>query len=117
MDYKGVTQSGRTYAFQSCWAFNDPSQGRLTNARSQSFGLFLPIGGDTSPQGFMQKYVTIRYKKLGDYSRRREVWADGTAHNGLKFGQTDWSRMYFRCHIGLQSFMLNRASLLGGVES
>lgn len=117
MDYKSITQEGRTFSFQLCWALNDPSSGRLQSARSQAISFFLPLGGATTPSGFVQKYTSLRYKVLGDYNRRREVWRDGSAHNGLKIGPNDLSYMYFRSHIGFQTFMLNRAAIIDGTNS
>jgi len=117
MDYKSVVTQGRTFSFQLGFAFNDPASGRLTNPRSQKLSMFLPVGSATSPSGFLQNYLRMRYKALGDYSRRREVWRDGTAHNGLRIGQMDFSAMYFRSHTGLQSFMLNRSTYISGTVS
>jgi hypothetical protein len=117
MDYKSVVTAGRTFSFQLGFAFNDPASGRLNNNRSQKLSMFLPIGSSTSPTGFTQNYLRTRYKALGDYSRRREVWRDGTAHNGLRIGEMDFSAMYFRSHTGLQSFMLNRSTYISGTVS
>lgn len=112
LDFKSVTLAGRVFGFCLGFAFNDPGQGRLTNTRSQDYSVFAPMGGDSSPRNGYMKYLQLRYKQLGSYSRRSEVWRDGSAHDGLRLGEFDFDKMYWRCHIGLQTFKLNRFVLV-----
>ena len=64
-------------------------------------GVFMPINKKKDPvSGNMVESIGVRYKGLGKYNRRMEVWQVGGAGEGLKVTDIDSRNTYQRCHIG-----------------
>jgi hypothetical protein len=71
---------------------------------AKKMGLFMPINKRKDPvSGNMVDSVGTRYRALGKYSRRMEVWQVNGAGPGLKVTQFDKNNTYQRCHVGFHA--------------
>ena len=96
-----LTKSQRTYLFKRMGAFNNPQIEGATGYSAGKLGIFMPINKKKDPvSGNMVDSIGTRYRALGKYSRRMEVWKVGGAGEGLKVTEFDKVSTYQRCHIG-----------------
>jgi hypothetical protein len=80
--------------------FNNPQVEGATGYSANQLGLFMPINKKKDPvSGNMVDSIGTRYRALGDYSRRMEVWKVGGVGR-FKVTEFDKENTYQRCHIG-----------------
>jgi hypothetical protein len=96
-----LQKSERTFLFKRMGVFNNPQLEGATGYGASQLGLFMPINKKKDPvSGNMVDSIGTRYRALGKYSRRMEVWKVGGAGEGLKVTDIDDQNTYQRCHIG-----------------
>ncbi|GAH25985.1 unnamed protein product, partial [marine sediment metagenome] len=66
-----------------------------------SMGICIPLNRRKDPKSNnMVESIGCRYKGLGKYNRRMEVWSVGGAGEGLKVTEMDTRDTYLRAHVG-----------------
>lgn len=66
-----------------------------------SVGIMLPLNKRRDPKSKkLVESLGVRYRGLGNYNRRMEVWSVGGAGQGLKVTEFDKREMYQRTHMG-----------------
>ena len=101
VNFTYLTKSQRTFLFQRMGALNHPQLAGAPGYTANELGLFMPINKRKDPvSGNMVDSIGTRYRALGKYSRRMEVWSVAGAGPGLKVTQFDKANTYQRCHVG-----------------
>lgn len=103
VNFKYLTKSERTFLFKRMGVLNNPKLYGATGYENigPKLGMFLPINKRKDPvSGNMVESIGTRYRGLGRYNRRMEVWQVGGAGEGLKVTEFDTRNTYQRCHIG-----------------
>lgn len=101
VNFTYLTKSERTFLFKRMGSFNNKKLAGAEGYSARKMGIFLPINKKKDPvTGNMVDAFGTRYRALGKYSRRMEVWQVGGAGEGLKVTDIDERNTYQRCHIG-----------------
>jgi len=101
VNFKYLVKSERTFLFKRMAVLSHPKLYGATGYEGPKLGIFMPINKKKDPvSGNMVPSIGVRYKALGKYSRRMEVWQVGGAGEGLKVTDIDAQNTYQRCHIG-----------------
>jgi hypothetical protein len=101
VNFTYLTKSERTFLFKRMGILNHPQLAGATGYTANELGLFMPINKRKDPvSGNMVDSIGTRYRALGKYSRRMEVWKVGGAGEGLKVTEFDKVNTYQRCHVG-----------------
>jgi hypothetical protein len=113
VNFKYLTKSERTFLMKRMGVFNNPKLYGATGYPMPKFGVFMPINRRKDPvSGNMVESIGCRYRGLGRYNRRMEVWSTGGAGEGLKVNDIDARNWYQRCHIGAHYRGINQFVLL-----
>lgn len=116
VNFTYLTKSERTFLFKRMGAFNNKKLAGATGYSARQMGVFLPINKKKDPvSGDMVDSFGVRYRALGKYSRRMEVWQVGGAGEGPKVTDIDERNTYQRCHIGAHQRGGNQMLLLEAV--
>ncbi len=101
VNFKYLTKSERTFLFKRMGVFNNRKLYGATGYSAPTMGVVMPINKRKDPvSGNMVDSMGTRYRALGKYSRRMEVWQVGGAGEGLKVTEFDKRNTYQRCHVG-----------------
>lgn len=101
INFKYLQKSERMFLFKRMGVFNNPKLYGADGYEARTMGLLLPLNKKKDPvNGGMVDSIGTRYRALGKYSRRMEVWQVGGAGEGLKVTEFDKRNTYQRCHIG-----------------
>lgn len=106
VNFKYLTKNERTFMFKRFGNLSNPqTYGAYTGSAYQyefpSMGIFLPINRKKDAKGKnLVESIGVRYRGMGNYSRRMEVWQVGGAGPGLKVTEFDSRYTYQRCHMG-----------------
>ena len=96
-----LTKSERTFLFKRLGTLNNRKLYGASGYNGPTMGIFMPINKRKDPvSGNMVDSIGTRYRALGKYSRRMEVWQVGGAGEGLKVTEFDKRNTYQRCHVG-----------------
>lgn len=113
VNFTYLTKSERTFLMKRMGSFSNSKVAGATGYNGPKMGLWMPINKSKDPvSGDMVPSIGIRYRALGKYSRRMEVWQVGGAGEGLKVTEFDSRNTYLRCHIGTEFFGGNRFILM-----
>lgn len=111
--FTSFRKGSRTFNFQRMGIFSHPKVGGASGYNFSKMGLFLPIDmkkdyktGNAIPS------IGCRYKELGPYSRKMEVWNVSGAGAGAKVIPQDLANFYLRTHIGAHHIGANRFMLM-----
>lgn len=101
VNFTYLTKSERTFLFKRLGTLNNRKLYGATGYNGPTMGIFMPINKRKDPvSGNMVDSIGTRYRALGKYSRRMEVWQVGGAGEGLKVTEFDKRNTYQRCHVG-----------------
>lgn len=101
VNFTYLTKSERTFLMKRMGVFNNPKLYGAAGYNAPKMGLWLPINRRKDPvSGNMVPSIGTRYRGLGKYSRRMEVWQVGGAGEGLKVTEFDNKFTYMRAHVG-----------------
>ena len=111
-----IRNTSYTHVFQVIDTFDNPwfmgAAGYNTSDRGISFPVTEVEVMDDNREKVMLPNISMRYKALGGYSRRREMWLNGAAGRGpyltQYIGQTDALSAYWRSHVGLEFVQANQ---------
>ena len=102
VNFTYLTKSERTFLLKRMGSFNNKKLAGAEGYSARKLGVFMPINKKKDPvSGNMVDAFGTRYRALGKYSRRMEVWQVGGAGEGLKVTDIDDRNTYQRCHIGV----------------
>jgi len=111
--FKSFRKGSRTFNFQRMGIFTHPKVGGAVGYKYPKMGLFLPIDMRKDKKtGQSIPSIGCRYKELGPYSRKMEVWDQRGAGSGLKVLAEDVANYFMRTHMGAHHIGLNRFVLL-----
>jgi hypothetical protein len=103
VNFKYLTKSERTFLFKRMGVLNNPKLYGATGYENigPKLGIFMPINKKKDPvSGNMVESIGTRYRGLGRYNRRMEVWQVGGAGEGLKVTEFDKRNTFQRTHVG-----------------
>jgi len=111
VNFKYLTKNERTYMFKRFANLsNSNTVGGWADVAGEfvgysqswpSVGVMLPLNRKKDPKSKnLVETLGVRYRALGRYSRRMEVWSVGGAGEGLKVTEFDKRETYMRCHLG-----------------
>lgn len=101
VNFTYLTKSERTFLMKRMGVFNNPKLYGASGYEAPRMGLWMPINKRKDPvSGNMVSSIGTRYRGLGKYNRRMEVWQVGGAGEGLKVTEFDNRRTYMRAHVG-----------------
>ena len=116
VNFTYLTKSERTFLLKRMGSFNNKKLAGADGYTARKMGVFMPINKKKDPvSGNMVDAFGTRYRALGKYSRRMEVWQVGGAGDGLKVTDIDDRNTYQRCHIGAHHRGGNQFVLLEAV--
>ena len=101
MEYQNIN---RTYAFREIASFSDSTGLGAANYNFNQYSIWLPMANITDGKsGAKMPLVSILYKELGGYSRRREMFTiAGAGGNSASYNsEIDKKKINMRSHIGL----------------
>ena len=114
--FKSFRKAGRTFNFQRMGIFSHPKVGGAPGYNYPGMGLFLPMNQQKDKKTLkMIPSFGCRYKELGAYSRKNEVWNVSGAGPGTKVIPQDLANFYQRTHIGAHHIGANRFILMDAV--
>lgn len=101
VNFKYLVKSERTFLFKRMGVLSNPKLYGATGYEGPKLGVFMPINKKKDPvSGNMVESIGVRYKGLGKYNRKMEVWQVGGAGEGIKVTDIDSRNTYQRCHMG-----------------
>ena len=111
VNFKYLTKNERTYLFKRFGNLsNSNTVGGWADVAGEfvgysqpwpSVGVMIPLNRRRDPKSRnMVESIGCRYRALGRYNRRMEVWSVGGAGEGLKVTEFDKRETYMRGHIG-----------------
>lgn len=101
VNFKYLTKSERTFLFKRMGVLSNPKLYGADGYGGPALGMFMPINKRKDPvSGNQVESIGVRYRGLGKYKRRMEVWQVGGAGEGLKVTEFDKQNTYQRCHMG-----------------
>ena len=103
-------KSGRRYMFKMMKDWSNPKTYGTTGYKTQDLCLMIPADkkADVKTKAMLPSFG-IRYKALGDYSRKLEVWDIAGAGGQSKYvTDVDQIKHHARAHIGAQHIAANR---------
>lgn len=101
VNFKYLTKGERTFMLKRFANLNNPKTYGATGYDMANMGVLLPVNKRKDPvNGSMVESIGCRYRGLGRYSRRMEVWQVGGAGEGLKVTEFDSRNTFMRAHIG-----------------
>lgn len=113
VNFKYLVKSQRTFMFQRMNVFNNPKLYGAAGYDANKLGIFFPINKKKDPvSGNMVSSIATRYRGMGSYKRKMEVWTVGGAGAGLKVTEFDKTNTYQRAHMGSEFFGGNQFVLL-----
>lgn len=112
VDFQYVKIGGRNFCISRANEFNHPSLTMHADSKISDMATFIPLGKTKDGNGKARSRCSLVFKGLGGYSRKMEVWLDGTSGPGAKIGDVDTRKTYWRAHIGFEGHALNQAVLL-----
>lgn len=116
VNFQSLFKSERKFMFKRMNNFNNPKTYGADGYGMPTYGLFMPLGKSKEPRtGKPLESVGLRYRQLGAYNRRMEVWTVGGAGEGLKVTEFDKRDWYQRVHVGAHHNKVNQFLLLNDV--
>jgi len=116
VNFTYLTKSERTFLMKRMQSFNNKKLYGAEGYNMPYMGVVVPINKKKDVRtGEMLDSIGVRYRALGRYNRRMEVWQVGGAGEGLKVNQFDSRNTYQRCHLGLHVRGANQMVILEGV--
>jgi hypothetical protein len=112
--FKSIDTGVRTWHFKNMMEFNDPKGLGAVGFPYPDMMAVFPTGmtTDAKDRSKMIPFSGVVYKKLGDYSRRMEIWTGGAAGPGPKVGPIDVHNDWMRSSIGARHVCMNKGLLV-----
>lgn len=107
--FKSLTKTERTWHLHNMKVFNHPKLFGSAGFDIANMGVITPM--DKKKEATTKNRIPsigLRYKQLGDYSRKMNVWTTGGAGQGQKTSQTDDRQVNILSECGSQYIAANR---------
>ena len=116
VNFKVLNLGDFCYIRKEVPAWSDPTAYAETTFKMPQYVIVVPLEKYKDPEsGVLMDNVASRYRALGNYSRRMEVWHDGAA-GGDAFkpyiGEYDEAMLFLRAHLGFQALKMNRGVIM-----
>lgn len=114
-NFEYLQKNGRCFLFRRMPEFSNPKLYGANGYPMPNYAVFVPYGetnvkmGDGSSKKL--KSLTVRYKGLGQYNRKSEVWRIGSL-GPTKLIDADQESTYMRTDLGLMATAMNQAVLV-----
>ena len=112
MSWGCITYANRTYGMKEMQEWNNPQVNNYEGSAIPELLFFLPTGTAKDADGVKRNYFAMRYKEFQGYSRKKEIWSQGTAGKDVKIGDVDARHWYWRSNIGGQWFKSNQWAMM-----
>lgn len=99
INFKYLVYGERTFHMKRCPEFHHPKVLGTTGYSYEDMAIILPLN-KKKVNGEMTSYFGERYRQLGTYNRKYELWDVGGAGEGLKVTDIDERNTYLRTHSG-----------------
>lgn len=107
-----------TYMLKEVGTWSDPERYSATGFDMPKYGIIMPMAKVKDVKsGVMLDNLAVKYRAMGNYSRRFELWnVSGAGGAGYKPYVTDIDEAmwYLRSHMGLQALKMNQAIIMRG---
>lgn len=114
--FSAMKKSQYHYFFKKMGLFSDQTSFGAPGYTTPGLGLVFPIGRMKDKKNDRDvPTFGVRYKKLGDYSRKFEVWSLSGAGPGMKVLSRDVHNYYMRAHVGFEGIAGNQMCLFNPV--
>lgn len=118
VNFKAIGLGDMTYMLKEVPAWSDPTAYAETGFNMGKYGIIMPIDSYKDPkQGVILQNLSARYRALGAYSRKFEVWNVSGAGGGAYkpyVTDVDEAMLYLRTHMGLQALKMNQGVIMRG---
>lgn len=118
INFKVLNLGDFTYIRKEVPAWSDPTAYAETGFNMPKYAVIMPLESYKDPESNeIMPNIASRYRALGNYSRRFEVWHDGAAGGDAYkpyIGDIDEAMLFLRSHLGLQALKMNRAVIMRG---
>lgn len=115
VQYKYLVKSGRVFMFMNLRQLDNPTTyNQFAASDFNKYALFIPMTKTRDAKDNMSSYIGVRYKMLNGYDRMMEVWPDGAGHPGLKIGDVDTSKLYWRSDLGAHVLKVDQWAMVTG---
>lgn len=110
VDFRSFSKGGRKYHLSEMKIWNHPKLFGAANSKISSKGVWMPMDIKKDKRsGRKIPAISLRYGKLGNYSRMMEVWPTGAAGGDFTYNsQIDKKQLNYRCEVGTEFFGANR---------
>lgn len=109
VDFSVIRKGGLTFIKKPMDVWSNPKTFGATGYNMDEYGIMGPLRTVRNPNtGARMMNIASRYRALGNYSRRFEVWSVRGAGVGLKVTDVDREDTYLRSHQGLQVYGANQ---------
>jgi hypothetical protein len=116
VNFQSLFKSERKFLFKRMNNFNNPKTYGSEGFGAPNFAVMMPLSKSKEPRtGKPLESVGVRYRELGPYNRRMEVWTVGGAGEGLKVTEFDKRNWYQRVHVGAHHNKVNQMLLVSDV--
>ena len=103
INFKSVAVSERTFHIHKMYDFDNPVTFNAEGYPFQDMFFILPMDKKRDLKtGEPMPAIGSRWKQLGTYSRKEQIWRDGAAGPGVMVGDLDQNLDFMRSHIGTQ---------------
>ncbi len=103
INFKSVAINERTFHIHKMYDFDNPVTFNATGYPYQDMFFMLPMDRKRDLKtGEPMPAIGSRWKQLGAYSRKEQVWRDGAAGPGPMIGELDQNKDFHRSDVGTQ---------------
>jgi hypothetical protein len=116
VNFQSLFKSERKFLFKRMNNFNNPKTYGSEGYGMPNYAVMMPLSKSKEPRtGKPLESVGVRYRELGPYNRRMEVWTVGGAGEGLKVTEFDKRNWFQRVHVGAHHNKVNQMLLVSDV--
>lgn len=118
LGFSSIERSGFTHIFQNIDSYSNPQTYGAGGYEINKWALAFPISmakvKDVNGKKIALPNISMRYRAMDGYNRRRELWTVGAAGGQPHRyqGSHDLTRTYWRCHVGLQALNMNQSFVI-----
>lgn len=113
VNFDFLKKSNRTFMYRRMREFSNRQTFGINGSAAESYAVFIPCAKIKDPKSnTMVENVGARYKELGGYSRKTEIWTVSGAGPGQKVIAEDLHNTYMRGEIGAHIMGANQMILL-----
>ena len=115
VNFDYLQKNGRIFMFKRMPEFSNPKLYGAPGYPMPNYGVFVPFSGTkATTDGWKGKLnsMNIRYKGLGQYNRKSEMWKIGSLNPNLRLTDVDNESSYMRSDVGFMHVAANQSILV-----